>query len=91
MFPRNEDMIRRIYAYAWWCESQPSGTTAEDDLASCVSVCFMEHIPTIPEAVDDMPRWFTQDQVLAMKSVFSYLVGERGYAEILARFENSQR
>ena len=45
--PRNEDLISRFYAFADWCCSQPSGATAEDDLSTCVSVCFYEHIPEL--------------------------------------------
>ena len=85
--PRNEDLIRRIYAFAAWCESQPPGSTAEDDLGTCVTVCFTEHIPTIPEALDDMPRWFTREEVERMKETFMYQIGEAGYARILARFD----
>lgn len=43
--PRDEDLISRIYAYANWCCSQAEGATAEEDLGSCVCVCFYEHIP----------------------------------------------
>ena len=88
--PRNQDLIRRIYAFAAWCESQPPGSTAADDLRTCVTVCFTEHIPTIPEALDDMPRWFTREEVERMKEVFIYQVGESGYTEIVARFDRSR-
>jgi hypothetical protein len=87
--PRNEDLISRIYAFADWCCSQPRGTTAEDDLGSCVRVCFYEHIPQVPEALEDMPRWFSLDDVLAMKQTFSYMVGEEGFQRILRAFERS--
>src|ERR1035437_2183242 len=85
--PRNEGLIKRIYEYGDWCCSQPRGETAEDDLATCVAVCFFEHIPEIPEALEDMPRWFTRADVLAMKTLLSYQVGEEGYAKVLARFD----
>jgi hypothetical protein len=45
--PRNEDLIARIYQYAEWCGTQPRGTSAEDDLGTCVHVCFFEHIPGV--------------------------------------------
>jgi hypothetical protein len=81
--PRNEDLISRVYAYANWCCSQPDGATAEDDLGSCVCVCFYEHIPEIPEALADMPRWFSRSDVILMKETFSYMVGEEGFQRIL--------
>ncbi len=86
--PRNEDVIKRIYDYAFWCIQQPEGKTAEDDLGTCVAVCFLEHIPTIEEAVSDMPRWFTYDQVIYSEEVFSYMVGKEGFQKILDVYKN---
>jgi hypothetical protein len=87
--PRNEDLISRIYAYADWCCSQPQGTTAEDDLGTCVCACFYEHIPESPEALEDMPRWFTRSDVLTMKEIFSYMVGEEGFERILLAYQRA--
>jgi hypothetical protein len=87
--PRDENLIARIYAYADWCCSQPEGTTAENDLGTCVCVCFYEHIPESPEALEDMPRWFSRSQVLLMKETFSYMVGEEGFQKILAVYERA--
>jgi hypothetical protein len=92
--PRNEDLISRIYAYADWCCAQPEGTTAEDDLGTCVAVCFYEHIPESPEALADMPRWFKLSDVHLMKEIFSSMVGEEGFQRILLayqRFEKSKK
>lgn len=82
----NEVLIRAIYDYAGWCCRQPSGTTAEDDLGTCVACCFFEHIPIVPKALHDMPRWWKLDDVVLMKEIFSYHAGRQGYAQILARF-----
>jgi len=89
--PRNEGLIKRIYEYGDWCCSQPRGETAEDDLATCAAVCFFEHIPEIPKALDDMPRWFTRADVLKMKKLLSYQVGEEGYAKVVARFDRHDK
>ena len=86
--PRNEDMIKNIYGYSEWCFSQPAGKTADDDLATCVSVCFIEHIPEIPAAVEDMPRWFTRANILEMKEILSYHAGADGYKKILVCFNH---
>jgi hypothetical protein len=83
--PRNEDLISRIYAYADWCCQQE--TTGEDDLGTCVCVCFYEHIPQSPEALEDMPRWFSRDDVILMKETFSYMVGEEGFQRILLAYD----
>jgi hypothetical protein len=85
--PRNEDLIARIYKYAEWCCAQPSGTSAEDDLGSIVCVTFYEDIPTISAALEDMPRWFSREDVVLMKDTFSYMVGEEGFKRILQVYE----
>ncbi|HET9283895.1 MAG TPA: hypothetical protein VFR24_18250 [Candidatus Angelobacter sp.] len=89
--PRNEDLISRIYTYADWCCSQPEGATAEDDLGTCVCVCFYEHIPQIPEALADMPHWFSREEVSLMKETFSYMVGEEGFQCILLAYQHFKK
>ena len=81
--PRNDGMIRRVYEYCHWCVGQP----VEEDLARHVVVCFFEMIPTLSEAVEDMPRWWSRADVVATREIFSYIVGEEGFARILARFD----
>jgi hypothetical protein len=82
-------LVGEIYAYAKWCTLQPRGETAEDDLATCVNTCFVEHIPTNKKALDDMPNWFTLEDVTRMKETFSYHVGPEGYAKVLARYRTN--
>jgi hypothetical protein len=89
--PRDEPLIERISGYASWCLSAPSGKSAEDDLATCVAVCFLEHIPEIKEARLDMPRWFTLPQILAMKSIFSYQIGEASFDELVEYAKRNRR
>lgn len=82
----DQELIASIYSFAFWCGAQPSGNSAEDDLPTCVSVCFFEHIPEIAGALEDMPRWWPLETVQRMKQLFTYHVGEEGYARILARY-----
>ena len=89
--PRNDDLIKRVYAFAEWCCSQPEGKTASDDLGTCVCCCFYEHIPESQEALEDMPRWFSRSDVLAMRQVFSYMTGEEGFQRILATYDRYHR
>ena len=86
--PRNEELIRRIYEYAFWCLRQPKGKTSEDDLGNYVATNFLEDIPTIEEARNDMPRWFTLDEVLSSEEVFSYMVGKEGFQKILEVYKS---
>jgi len=80
--PRNEDFIRRVYEFESWCMEQEGGQDAENDLPTCVVVCFWEHIPTDPAARKDMPRWFSSEEILANTEVFSYFLS-RGNFEAL--------
>jgi hypothetical protein len=85
----NESLIRAIYDYAGWCCRQPSAAIAAEDLGACVACCFFEHIPIIPKAIQDMPRWWKREDVVLMKEIFSYHAGPQGYLQILARFAES--
>ncbi len=86
--PRNEDLIRRIYSFASWCVKQPQivDAQAQDDLFTCVVVCFYEDIPANKAARADMPRWFTKEEVQQNKEVFSYSISEGDYQELLNLF-----
>ena len=46
--PPDESLIKRIYEFADWCIDQPQGTTAADDLTTCVAVSFYETFRSIP-------------------------------------------
>jgi hypothetical protein len=89
--PYDEATIRGIYEYARWCVQQPEGRTAEDDLGTCVAVCFYEHIPEIEQAMKDMPRWFTLQEVTHMEGILSYHVGTEGFRKILGCYPGKQR
>jgi hypothetical protein len=84
--PRNSSLIARIYEYADWCETQPRGETADDDLLTCVSVCFFEEIPTCEPARDDMPNWFTEEDFKDMRDVFRYHFSDAEFEKIEAGF-----
>jgi hypothetical protein len=51
-----------------------------------VATHFFENIPAHPRALEDMPKSWTIEDVRVMKEIFSYLVGDEGYAKVLARF-----
>lgn len=81
--PRNDDLIRRIYEYAGWCFEQDPQPRAAQDLPTCVVVGLYEHIPQLPAARADMPHWFTRQEVLGMRQVFSYHIGESEYERLI--------
>lgn len=61
--PPNDSLIGRVYEFARWCCSQPRGESADDDLLSCVVVCFDEELPQMSAAMLDMPRWFSPQEL----------------------------
>lgn len=81
--PRREDFIRRVYEFESWCMEQDSEHDAENDLPTCVVVCFWEHIPTDTEARKDMPRWFNSKEVLANAEAFSYFLSSGNFEALL--------
>ena len=88
--PRNKDLIRRIYDFASWCIEQPRSDDARDDLFTCVVVCFYEDIPKNKAAREDMPRWFTLEDVRQNKKVFSYHLSAAEYEDLLTLFTSAK-
>jgi hypothetical protein len=88
--PRNDDLIEQIYSYADWCLDAPRLDDAGHDPLTAVVVAFYEDIPTSPAARADMPRWFRREEIVADKDVFSYHIGEVGFAELLSIFSKSK-
>jgi hypothetical protein len=70
--PPDDSLIARIYSFADWCLDAPRNADAGRDPFTAVLVAFYEDIPTIKAARDDMPRWFTYDEVARNRQVFSY-------------------
>jgi hypothetical protein len=88
--PVNEDLIRRVYQFADWCLTHDEENVgAGEHLPTCVCVAFYEHIPICAPALADMPRWFSREDVLLMKQIFSYHTSEKDYENLLALFRSS--
>ena len=89
----DESLIKRIYRYSDWCCEQPRRPTAEDDLLTCVTVSFYEHIPLHPKARDDMPRWWQPEDLEVgpgEPSAFAYHLEAEQFTE-LKRFLQNER
>lgn len=89
--PKNEELIERIYEYFTWCCSQPEAENAEDDLCTCAMVCFLEHIPEVPAAVEDMPWWFDREDIYEFKDIFTHKVGKTGFKKIMKVFDKFEQ
>ncbi len=62
---------------------------AEKDPPTCVVVCLYEHIPIREVSRLDMPRWFSRDDVVLMKDIFSYHLNPNEYERLLGLFPES--
>jgi hypothetical protein len=84
-------LVAKIYSFADWCIQAPRGCLAERDPLTAVTVCFYEDIPTIPAARQDMPRWFTYEEVAENRAVFSYLIGDAEYDKLVQYMTANRR
>ena len=87
---REEDLIRRIYDYAKWCQDAPRGQDASDDLLTIITVSFFEHLPRHGEVRRDIGRWLAKKDVEGMKPVFLYHGTEEQFDEMLASCRNTK-
>ena len=90
-YPYCEADIRAIYEYADWSCRQPQGETASDDLLTAVAVGFYEHIPEVEAAVKDLPRWFKLSEIITMRKILSYHIGQDGFERLLQAYPKWQR
>lgn len=88
--PRNESFIKRVYDYEEWCLEQDEGETAEEHLPTCVVTAFWEHIPTNQAAREDMPRWFSLEDVLANQHFFSYHLTDENFQDLVDSYSKSE-
>lgn len=67
------------------------GMDAGHDPSTAVVVGFYEDIPRSPSAREDMLRWFRLSEVVGMKEVFSYHIGEEGFRDLIAMMRKNQK
>lgn len=89
--PVNEELIERIYGYFSWCCEQPEAAKAEDDLCTCALVCLLEHIMDVPEAIADLPWWFSREDVIDLQEFFVHKAGRKGYTKLMDSFDKFEK
>ena len=87
--PRNDDLIARIYSYADWClrAPHPEGADAGHDPLTAVMVAFYEDIPRSKAAREDMPRWFTYNEIAQNRSTFAYHLSDEAFDALLSHMK----
>jgi hypothetical protein len=79
----DDALVDAVYAYAEWCMRARRNAAAEHDPCTAATVAFYEHIPTIPAARQDMPRWLRPTDVVKLRDAFTYLIGNQEYDALL--------
>jgi hypothetical protein len=89
----NEDLVSRIYRYAFWCLDQPQTDSAESDLSTAVAVAFIENIPLNPKTAADLHNHLSIEEFDGFGPLFRYHLDENQFAafrrEFAARKNNS--
>lgn len=88
--PRNESFIKRVYDYEEWCLRQDEGETADEHLPTCVVTAFWEHIPTNQAAREDMPRWFSLEEILTNQHFFGYFLTDENFKYLVDSYSKSE-
>lgn len=86
--PFDEDLIQRIYDYAFWCFQQPE---TEMDLSSATALGLIESLPLSRRAMDDLHRWMSIETFEGCEALFRYHMSEDEYAKFRTEFLRRKR
>jgi hypothetical protein len=70
--PGNDALIGQIYRYAKWCLDQPRAERYEDDIRTCVCLCFYQNVPLLRPARDELGKWLATEDFSALKFVLRF-------------------
>lgn len=82
----DNDLIARIYRFAFWCLEQPRTDSAQNDLSTAVAVAFIEDIPLNPKSSADLHRRLTLEEFDGLSLLFRYHLDEKQFAEFRREF-----
>lgn len=80
---KDDDLVKRIYGFVFWCMKAPRGKNASGDLLTAVACSFLEHLPQHDRIRNDIGRWFSRSDILGMSEIFHYHGTEDQYQEML--------
>jgi hypothetical protein len=89
--PINEDLIGRIYDYAFWCFNQPQTADAQTDLSSAASVGLMENLPLDKRVSEDLYRWLSVDTFEGCEKLLRYHLSDEEYRRFSSEFMEKKR
>jgi hypothetical protein len=73
------ELIDRLVSFTRWCEQQPRGKDAGDDLLTILTVGFYENLFDSDTTRALLPRFISRDQFMASADYFRQWVGAEDY------------
>lgn len=80
-------VIKRVVAFVRWCESQPPGKSADDDLRTILAVGLIEHLIESPTARTLVPHLLSREVFTSNADYFRHWVGQENYEQTLKQYD----
>lgn len=80
-------IVERIVEFARWCENQPPGKDAGDDIYTILAVGFYEHLFDSPSTRRLLPHLISCDELKNNADYLRHWVGEENYNRALQEYE----
>lgn len=84
----DQEVVRRVVEFHQWCQEQPSGASAEDDILTIEAVGFIEDLFEHDELLPLIPRLFRKEELRRSRDYWIAWVGKDRYdAALRQRFD----
>lgn len=81
--------IKRVVAFVSWCETQPPGKNAGDDLRTILVVGLIEHLLESSTARTLVPHLVSREIFTSNADYFRHWVGPENYEQALRRYDQN--
>lgn len=79
-------IVERVVSFSRWCESQPSGKDAGDDVLTILVVGFYEHLFDCPSTRRLLPRLISREDMTRNANYLRQWVGAENYERALQAY-----
>lgn len=77
------DVVKRVREFARWCENQPQGETADDDIMTMYTVSFVEKLFGSSVTRPLIPRIMSKQNMISGAHYLKRCVGAENYQAVL--------
>ncbi len=77
------DVVKRIQSFTGWCEAQPRGKIAADDMLTILVVGFYEKLFNEEHTRALLPELMTKEELVQNSDYLKHWVGENNYESVL--------